>query len=131
MEQTKKVLLVDDSEFTLLMETMILQESPDFRLITAMNGAEAVRIALKERPALILMDVVMPRMDGVQACRAIRSSADNRQVPIILVSARGEKDDVIEGYASGCTGYLTKPINPQELVALVEQHLGKECPALA
>jgi CheY-like chemotaxis protein len=129
VSKTRKVLLVDDSEFTLLTELMILRGSPYVRLITAANGEEAVRLALEERPDLILMDVVMPRMNGVQACRVIRSSPEICRIPIILVTARGEKDDVIGGFASGCTGYITKPVNPQELIALVEQYLGKECAA--
>src|SRR5262249_10345832 len=109
---------------TLLMERMILGESPNLELVTAMNGEEAVRVALEERPDLILMDAVMPHMNGVQACRAIRALAELGGVPIILVTTRGEEDDVLRGYASGCTGYITKPLNPAELVALVEAHLG-------
>jgi two-component system phosphate regulon response regulator PhoB len=92
-------------------------------LLTASDGEEAVRMALEERPDLILMDVVMPRMNGVQACRTIRASAELNGIPIILVITRGEDDDVIGGYASGCTAYITKPLNPAELLALVEAHL--------
>jgi len=123
---TKKVLLVDDSVTTLLMERMILGESPDLALFTAGDGEEAVRIALEEKPDLILMDVVMPRMNGVQACRAIRSLPEICDVPIILVTTRGEDDNVVGGYASGCTGYISKPLSPVELIALVEAHLGTE-----
>ena len=120
---TKKILLVDDSLTTLLMERAILGESPELTLFTASDGEEAVRIALEKKPDLILMDVVMPRMNGLQACRMIRASAELNGTPIILVITRGEDDDVIGGYASGCTAYITKPLNPAELVAVVEAHL--------
>ena len=120
----RKVLLVDDSVTTLLMERAVLGESADLALFTAADGEEAVRIATEERPDLVLMDVVMPRMNGVQACRAIRSLAGMEAIPIILVTARGEDDDAIGGYAGGCTGYITKPLNPAELIAVVEAHLG-------
>jgi DNA-binding response OmpR family regulator len=120
----RKVLLVDDSVTTLLMERTVLGESAELALFTASDGEEAVRVAAEERPDLVLMDVVMPRMNGVQACRAIRSLAGLEAIPIILVAARGEDDDAIGGYASGCTAYITKPLNPAELIAVVEAHLG-------
>jgi len=121
--RSKKILLVDDSLTTLLMERTILGESPNLVLLTASNGEEAVRIALEERPDLILMDVVMPRMNGVQACRTMRLFRELSGIPIILVITRGEDDKVIGGYASGGTAYITKPLNPAELIALIEAHL--------
>lgn len=124
--RARKILLVDDSVTTLLMERAILEETAGLVLFTAGDGEEAVRIAVEEKPDLILMDVVMPRMNGVQACRKMRSSPGLKGVPIILVIARGEDDQVIGGYASGCNGYLTKPLNPVELTAMVEAHLGLE-----
>jgi len=123
-DRIKKVLLVDDSVTTLLMERTVLGESAELALFTAADGEEALRIASAETPDLVLMDVVMPRMNGVQACRAMRSLAGLEAIPIILVAARGEDDQVIGGYASGCTGYITKPLNPAELIAVVEAHLG-------
>ena len=102
---------------------MILGESPNLVLLTASDGEEAVRIALEEKPYLILMDVVMPRMNGVQACRTMRLFRELSGIPIILAITRGEDDKVIGGYASGCTAYITKPLNPAELIALIEAHL--------
>ena len=119
----KKVLLVDDSITTLFMAQMILEESPELQLVTAVNGEEAVSVALREKPDLILMDVVMPRMNGLQACRAIRSSDETKQIPVILVTPRGEEG--LHGYESGCTAYITKPFNAAELMALVKAHLGE------
>jgi DNA-binding response OmpR family regulator len=122
----KKVLLVDDSAFTLFIEQMLLSQSTHIDIVTAIDGEQAVRIALAEKPDLIVMDVVMPRMNGVQACRAMRSAVDTRETPIILVITRDEDDAMVGGYASGCTGYLHKPINPSDFMAVIQQHLRED-----
>src|SRR3954451_18326598 len=122
----KKILLGDDSATALIIERGILAESPKLNLITAANGAEALQLAREQRPDLILMDTGMPHMKGIQACRAIRALDGFATVPIILVTTPAEQDDALGGYASGCTGYITKPINPAELTAVVEAHLGRE-----
>jgi len=123
MAEPKKVLLVDDSSTALLMEKMILGKGP-YALLTAANGEEAVAKALAEVPDLILLDVMMPRMNGFEACRRIRQSEATRSVPIIMVTTRGEAGHVEEGFASGCSDYITKPINSSELLAKVQSFLG-------
>jgi len=120
----KKILLVDDSSTVLLMERMILSKS-EYDVVTAKDGQEGVEKALAERPDLILMDVVMPRMDGYEACRRIREQEDTRAIPVIMVTTRGELQSVETGYASGCTDYVTKPINGLELLAKVRSCLGQ------
>lgn len=114
----KRILLVDDSSTVLLMERMILVKS-DFDVLTAKDGQEGLEKAIAERPDLILMDVVMPRMDGFEACRRLRAQEDTRSIPIIMVTTRGELASVEEGYRSGCDAYVTKPINGTELLAKV------------
>jgi CheY-like chemotaxis protein len=120
----KKILLVDDSSTVLLMERMILSKS-QYDVVTAKDGQEGVEKALAERPDLILMDVVMPRMDGYEACRRIRQQEDTKAIPVIMVTTRGELQSVETGYASGCTDYVTKPINGLELLAKVKSCLGQ------
>ena len=119
----KKVLLVDDSKTILLMERMILGNGL-FELVTALDGAEAVEKAKAELPDLILMDVVMPRMNGFEACRRIRSHAETSQIPIIMVTTRGETESIEAGYESGCADYVVKPIDGLELLAKVQSYLG-------
>ncbi len=75
-------------------------------------------------PDLILMDVVMPRMTGIEACRQIRLQDATRHIPIILVTTRGEPENVEQGYASGCNDYVTKPINGAELISKIEDLIG-------
>lgn len=119
----KKILLVDDSSTVLLMERMILSRSA-YDVVTARDGVEGVERAVAEQPDLILMDVVMPRMDGFQACRALRERPETAHIPVIMVSTRGELANVETGYASGCTDYVTKPIDGMELLTKVRSCLG-------
>jgi len=120
----KKILLVDDSSTILMMEKFILRNDP-YVLITASNGEEAVRRAISEQPDLILLDVIMPRMNGFEACRLIRENEASKHIPIIMVTTRGEAGNVENGWVSGCTDYVTKPINATELLAKVRSLLGE------
>jgi len=121
-----KILIVDDSRTTLLMEEMLLKQYTKFDVILAHNGQEAVQKALAELPSLILMDVVMPKMGGFAACREMRRQEKLRNVPIIMVTSRGEPDYVESGFECGCNDYLTKPINCNELIQLVKGYLAVE-----
>ncbi len=121
--QKKKILVVDDSKTALLSESMILRRGP-YELVTASDGVEAVEKAVAERPDLILMDVVMPRMGGFEACQALRQREDTQAIPIIMVTTRGEAANVETGFVSGCSDCVTKPINAVELLAKVRDHLG-------
>lgn len=120
----KKILLVDDSSTVLLMEKMILSKS-EYDVVTARDGIEGVEKARCERPDLILMDVVMPRMDGFEAVRKLREDDSTRSIPVIMVTTRGELQSVETGYASGCSDYVTKPINGLELLTKVRSCLGQ------
>jgi CheY-like chemotaxis protein len=119
----KRILLVDDSSTALMLERAILAQR-DVDLSIARDGAEAVAKAVAEVPDLILMDVVMPKMDGFEACRRIREEPRTSAIPIIMVTTRGEPDHVEEGFASGCNDYVTKPIHQRELLEKLGALLG-------
>jgi CheY-like chemotaxis protein len=119
----KKILLVDDSIIVLLMERMILSRS-EYDFVTAKDGIGCLEKACAEHPDLILMDAVMPRMDGFEACRQLRTREETASIPVIMVITRGDLASVERGYASGCNDYLTKPINGLELLAKVRSYLG-------
>ncbi len=121
--QRKKILCVDDSATILMMERMILSKGP-YDLVTATDGEEAVSKALAERPDLILMDIVMPRMNGFDACRRIRQEEATRDTPVIMVTTRGEVQNMENGFESGCNDYVTKPINAAELLTKLRNYLG-------
>lgn len=120
----KKILLVDDSPTVLLMERLLLQSEP-YALLSASNGMEAVEAAFAQQPDLILMDVVMPGMDGFEVCRILRSDTATRATPIILVTTKASLEHVERGYESGCNDYVTKPFNGNELRAKIENFLGR------
>jgi CheY-like chemotaxis protein len=118
----KKILLVDDSATTLMMEQMVLRGQP-YQIVTAKNGREAVAVAALENPDLILLDVVMPEMNGFEACRQLRQQEVTKHVPIIMVTTKGEEQNVESGFESGCNDYITKPINGAELLTKVRGYL--------
>ena len=119
----RKILLVDDSETVLLMERMILKKEP-YQLITAKNGMEGIEKALAVKPDLILMDVVMPEMNGFEAVRSLRQRDATRSVPIVMVTTQAEAESMEAGYESGCSDYITKPIDSTELLTKVRSILG-------
>ena len=119
----RKILLVDDSETVLLIERMILKKEP-YQLFTAKNGVEGVKKALATRPDLILMDVVMPEMNGFEAVRSLRQRDATRSVPIVMVTTKAEAESMEAGYESGCSDYITKPIDSTELLTKVRNILG-------
>ncbi len=118
----KKILLVDDSNTILMMEKFILRDQ-SYEIVTASDGEEGVQKAILHRPDLILLDVIMPKMGGFEACRRLRENDLTRNTPIIMVTTRGEAANVENGWTSGCSDYVTKPINAIELLAKVRNFL--------
>ena len=119
----KKILVVDDSRTALFMVTTILRKER-YELVTACDGEQALEMAAAERPDLILMDVIMPRKTGFEACRELKRREDTKGIPVILVTTRGEGENVEAGFQSGCNDYVTKPSNALELITKVRDHMG-------
>lgn len=125
-KQTKPptVLLVEDTEDNRFMMRRLL-EMTGYRVVEAMNGEEAVKLAKAESPQLILMDLSLPVIDGLAATRLIRKLPDFKTTPIIAVSAHDSSDFQSEAIAAGCNNYVTKPIDFNELEELIGQLLKK------
>jgi len=121
--ETKKILCVDDSNLILLMERLILGRE-GFELMTASNGEQAMSRAVAERPDLILLDVVMPNLSGLEVCRRLRATKETSTTPIIMVTTRTESETVEGAFESGCNDFVLKPIDPVELLAKVRNYLG-------
>ena len=121
---SRKILLVDDSETVLQMEQMILAKS-SYELILARDGEEGVAKALATQPDLILMDVVMPKMNGFEAMKQLRENAQTRSVPIVMVTSKAEAESMEAGYQNGCSDYIIKPIDQHELMMKVKNLLGE------
>jgi DNA-binding response OmpR family regulator len=118
-----KILLVDDSKTTLFMEEMILKT--DYELVRASDGEEALEVAAAENPDLVLLDVVMPKMDGFEVCRRLREREQTKDTPIIMVTTRGEGENMEKGFANGCTDYIAKPFKSLELLTKVKNYLAR------
>ena len=118
----KKILLADDSATILMMERMILSRER-CEILTARDGKQALEMALSERPDLILLDVVMPEMTGFEVLKRLREEEATRKTPVIMVTTRGEAENVEAGFAGGCDGYITKPIESADLLSKVRSYL--------
>ena len=122
---TYKILLVDDEPDILEIISYSL-ESAGYKIYKANNGLEAIKIAKKIIPDLIIMDLMMPHMDGIEACNAIRKSDNLNDVIITFLSARGEDFSKIAGFEAGADDYITKPIKPKVLLSKVKALLRRK-----
>ena len=119
----KKILIVDDEErVRRLIETTL--DIGDFQIFQAKDGEEALKIAQEEKPALILLDIMMPGMDGFEVCKWLKSNSETKSSYIIMLTAKGQKQNIEKGYAVGTDDYFVKPFSPMELLNKVEQVLG-------
>jgi two-component system, cell cycle response regulator DivK len=117
------VLLVEDTEDNRFMMRRLL-EMDGYRIVEARNGEEAVRVAREEKPALILMDLSLPVIDGIAATKLIRQLPGFQKTPIVAVSAHDTADFQAEALAAGCNSYICKPIDFSELELLIAKLLG-------
>ena len=120
-----KILLVDDDQGLLEMLVSIFRRAGYTHLLTASTGEDALRIREKEQPDMIVLDVMMPDMDGFAVLRAIRRTS---RVPVLMLTARGEAEDRIEGLEIGADDYLAKPFLPKELLLRVNAILSRAYP---
>jgi DNA-binding response OmpR family regulator len=116
------VLVVDDSPDTLRMLTDALEEA-GMTVLVALEGSQALAIVTKITPDVILMDAVMPSMDGFEACRALKHNKMLAHVPVIFMTGLSETQDIVKGLEAGGVDYVTKPIVPDELLARIRVHL--------
>lgn len=117
------VLLVDDSEFQIAHERVLLEDQP-FDFIVAHNGIEALAAARRFQPDVILLDIEMPVMSGLETVAALRACADTAGVPVIMVSARTDGEPVERAFLGGCDDFVTKPVHKDELVAKIHSLTG-------
>ncbi len=122
---SQKVMVVEDFEDNRFMMRRLLEMS-GYSVVEAMNGEEAVEIARREQPNLILMDLSLPLLDGLAATRRIRQHAELRDVPIVAVSAHDTADFHADALAAGCNDYVTKPIDFDQLESLLIRLLPKK-----
>ncbi|MEN8198595.1 MAG: HD domain-containing phosphohydrolase [Thermodesulfobacteriota bacterium] len=121
MEQQSTVLLVDDIPANIKILVGALRAS--YRLIVATNGYDALKVAKEKRPDLILLDVMMPGMDGYEVCKQLKGSEETTDIPVIFVTAMDEVEDETRGFLLGGVDYIVKPVNPVIVKARVQTHI--------
>jgi len=118
-----KVLLVDDDSDVLLYISTILTREGNYSIETAEDGEEALKKVASDPPDIIILDLMMPGINGMEVCRSLKSDEVTKYIPVIMLSARRDITDIVEGMETGANDYLTKPFNPEELVARLQVHL--------
>jgi pilus assembly protein CpaE len=116
---TEKILIVDDDVETLRLVGLMLQRQ-GYEIAAASNGTQALSMAQSENPDLIVLDIMMPDMDGYQVTQALRKAPETATTPILMFTAKSQVDDKVAGYDAGVDDYLTKPVHPAELVAHIK-----------
>ena len=120
------LVLIADDDADIRMLVGLRLERAGCNVLRAADGEEALRLAETQTPDICVLDVTMPKIDGLGVTRALRDQADTRSVPVLLLSAKAGDEDVARGLDAGADDYLRKPFSPQELAERVEQVLGRE-----
>jgi len=120
--QQSKVLLVDDIPSNLQLMANALKDL-NVEILYATSGLDAIALTLKNKPDLILLDIMMPGKDGYVTCKKIRQDPKTRDIPILFITAKSDDESIIKGFEAGGQDYITKPFNPPELRARVLTHL--------
>jgi CheY-like chemotaxis protein len=118
-----RILVIED-EPQMRLNMLTILEMEGYDAVGAVDGQQGLARAQREKPGLILCDIMMPGLDGYGVLRGLRANPETADVPFLFLTARGEKGDVEAGLALGADGYLTKPINLNDLVAAVRKHIG-------
>lgn len=118
----KRILVVEDNEFNLYLTRFILEKN-GYEVIVARDGIRGVKLAVNEKPDLIIMDIQLPIIDGLEATKRIRASEVDGEIPIIALSSYAMPGDREKTLAAGCTGYIEKPIKPEIFMAEIEKYL--------
>ena len=118
------ILIADDDPDILALVSFRLERA-GYEVVQARNGEEAVQLALARRPDLAVIDVMMPRIDGYEATRQLRRQEETSRMPIILLTARVQEEDIARGFDAGADDYVRKPFSPQELGSRVQAALGR------
>jgi two-component system alkaline phosphatase synthesis response regulator PhoP len=125
MNDKRKILVADDELYIRLLVKDILE--PEFTVLEASNGEEAVTIARNEQPDLVLMDILMPKLDGYTACYAIKNSELTKNIPVVMLTGVGHELNRQLSQEMGATAYITKPFNPEDLLDKAKQYATALC----
>src|SRR6188768_2821907 len=122
LPMSSRILIVDDAPANIQSLSAILK-AQGYQISIATNGRQALEALARVRPDLILLDIMMPEMDGFETCERIKASTAWREIPIIFLTAKTETADIVRGFELGAVDYVAKPFNAHELLARVRTHL--------
>jgi two-component system alkaline phosphatase synthesis response regulator PhoP/two-component system response regulator VicR len=117
---SKKILAVDDERHIVRLIQVNLERA-GYQVVTAFDGPEALKKVDVEKPDLVVLDVMMPKMDGFEVLKRLQANPETRDIPIIMLTAKAQDADVFRGWSSGVSAYLTKPFNPLELLTFIKR----------
>ena len=120
MTRKSKILIIDDDPDVLETMTAVL-ETRDYQVLTALSGLEGISKAGKEKPDLIIMDVLMPEVDGFTTCKMIKENKEIKNIPVILLTGTGMVGDLEKGFAAGATDFMIKPIDWDKLFLRIKE----------
>jgi len=124
----KTILVIDDEKDLIKLIDLHLSKE-GYLVIGAKNGIEGLDIALKHKPDLILLDIMMPKLDGLEVCKRLKSATETSRIPVVMLTAKAQETDKVIGLELGADDYITKPFSPRELVARVKAVLRRSEPA--
>lgn len=116
----KKILVVDDERHIVRLVEVNLTRA-GYEVVTAYDGVEALEKMEEEQPDMVVLDVMMPRMDGFEVLKHLQAEAKYKDIPVIMLTAKAQDADIFKGWQSGVSSYLTKPFNPKELLVFVQR----------
>ena len=125
MRAEKRILVVDDEAYVVRSLHFVLERA-GYTVLEARDGQGALEAARRERPDLIFLDILLPQVDGIEVCRAVKSSEELRSIPVIMLTAKSQEIDREEAFAAGADEYMTKPFSPSRAVERVDAFLGEE-----
>ena len=125
MTDGKKILVVDDEKHIVRLVQVNLERN-GYRVVTAYDGREALKKIEEEKPDLVVLDVIMPQMDGFEVLKELRTKEETRDLPVIMLTAKAQDNDVFRGWRAGVDCYLTKPFVPQELLIFIKRILASQ-----
>jgi CheY-like chemotaxis protein len=117
----KRILVIEDNETNMYLIDFILRKS-EYEVIEARTGEEGVELAIKDKPDLVIMDIQLPGIDGLEATKRIRKTEVDGKIPIIALTSYAMTGDKEKALKAGCTGYIEKPINPDTFIGEIEKY---------
>src|SRR5215212_8392716 len=122
---SNRILIIEDEPDVVDLLTINLRKADGFTIATAADGAAGLRQAREEMPALIILDLMLPKMPGLEVCKVLKNDAATKHIPIIMLTAKAEEIDRIIGLEFGADDYVTKPFSPREIVLRVRAIMGR------